>query len=110
MLRGAALPLSGRLPFRPRAPGDGEDAAGVVLAPDGSIAFADEVAAAWMDELGGNGAAPPVATAVAAPARTVAAGLPCDGRIARARAGRAGGVAARACLGARRRARAPRSP
>ena len=38
-----------------------------------------------MDELGGNGSAPPVVTAVAAQARTVAAGLPCDGRIARAR-------------------------
>jgi DNA-binding CsgD family transcriptional regulator len=67
-------------------PADGEDAAGVVvLAPDGSIAFADEVAAVWMDELGGNGSAPPVVAAVAAQARTVAAGLPCDGRIARAR-------------------------
>ena len=37
-------------------PPDGEDAAGVaVLAPDGSTAFTDEVAAAWIDELGGNG-------------------------------------------------------
>ena len=63
----------------------GEDAAGVVvLAPDGD-AFADDVAAAWMDELGGNGSAPPVVSAVATQARTVAAGTAHDGRIARAR-------------------------
>jgi DNA-binding CsgD family transcriptional regulator len=70
------------------APGlpDGEDAAGVaVLAPDGSTAFADEVAAAWIEELGGNGSVPPVVTAVASRARTVAAGPAHDGRIARAR-------------------------
>jgi DNA-binding CsgD family transcriptional regulator len=68
----------------PAAP-DGEDAAGVVvLAPDGSTAFADEVAAAWIDELGGNGPVPPVVTAVASQARTVAAGPTDDGRIARA--------------------------
>lgn len=69
------------------APAGGEDAAGVVvLAPDGSTAFTDEVAAAWMDELGGgNGSAPPVVRAVAGQARTVAAGLARDGRIARAR-------------------------
>lgn len=67
-------------------PAGGQDAAGVVvLAPDGSIAFADEVASAWLDELGGNGSAPSVVTAVAAQARTVAAGPPSDGRIARAR-------------------------
>lgn len=64
----------------------GEDAAGVVvLAPDGSTAFADEVAAGWMHELGGNGSAPPVVTAVAGQARVVAAGAARDGRIARAR-------------------------
>jgi DNA-binding CsgD family transcriptional regulator len=68
------------------APADGEDAAGVVvLAPDGSTAFADEVAAAWIDELGGNGSLPPVVTAVACRARTAAAGMARDGRIARAR-------------------------
>jgi DNA-binding CsgD family transcriptional regulator len=67
-------------------PSAGEDAAGVVvLAADGSTAFADEVAAAWMDELGGNGSGPSVVTAVAAQARTVAAGAACDDRIARAR-------------------------
>jgi len=67
-------------------PTDGEDAAGVVvLAADGSTVFADEVAAAWMDELGGNGSGPSVVGAVATQARTVAAGLTCDGRIARAR-------------------------
>jgi DNA-binding CsgD family transcriptional regulator len=67
-------------------PPDGEDAAGVaVLAPDGSTAFTDEVAAAWIEELGGNGSVPPVLTAVASQARTVVAGPTCDGRIARAR-------------------------
>jgi DNA-binding CsgD family transcriptional regulator len=67
-------------------PADGEDAAGVVvLARDYSIASTDEVAAAWMRELGGNGSAPQVVRAVACQAQTVAAGLPCDGRIARAR-------------------------
>jgi DNA-binding CsgD family transcriptional regulator len=65
---------------------DGEDAAGVaVLAPDGSIAFTDEVAASWIGELGGNGSVPPVVTAVASQARVVAAGTAQDGRIARAR-------------------------
>jgi hypothetical protein len=67
-------------------PSDGEDAAGVVvLAPDGSIASADDRAAAWMDELGANGSLPRVVAAVASPARTVAAGQAHDGRIARAR-------------------------
>jgi DNA-binding CsgD family transcriptional regulator len=65
---------------------DGEDAAGVVvLAPDGSPAFADEVAAAWMHELGANGSAPPVVRAVAGQARSMASGPARDGRIARAR-------------------------
>ena len=67
-------------------PADGDDAAGVlVLAPNGSTTFTDEVAAAWIDELGGNGSVPPVVTAVASRARTVAAGTAHDGRIARAR-------------------------
>ena len=57
----------------------------VVLAADDSTAFTDEVGAAWIDELGGNGSVPPVVTAVASQARTVAAGLAHDGRIARAR-------------------------
>jgi DNA-binding CsgD family transcriptional regulator len=70
------------------APGraHGEDAAGVVvLAQDGSTAFADERAAAWIDELGGNGSVPMAVTAVASRARTLAAGETHDGRIARAR-------------------------
>jgi DNA-binding CsgD family transcriptional regulator len=70
------------------APGGagGQDAAGVVvLAADGSTAFADDVATAWIDELGGNGSVPHVVSAVATQARTLVAGPPCDGRIARAR-------------------------
>jgi DNA-binding CsgD family transcriptional regulator len=75
----------------PRPP-DAEDAAGVVvLAPDGSTAFADQVAATWMHELGGNGSLPPVVGAVASRARAVAAGTAHDGRIARARARTASG-------------------
>jgi DNA-binding CsgD family transcriptional regulator len=67
-------------------PPDGEDAAGVVvLAPDGSTAFVDEVAAGWIDELGGNRSVPPVVTAVARRARAVAAGGSHDVPIARAR-------------------------
>jgi DNA-binding CsgD family transcriptional regulator/GAF domain-containing protein len=67
-------------------PADGEDAAGVaVLAADGSTTFADEVAAAWIEELGGNGSVPSVVAAVATQARAVAAGTAHDGRIARAR-------------------------
>jgi DNA-binding NarL/FixJ family response regulator len=53
--------------------------------PDGSTAFADEVAAAWIDELGAHGSLPPVVTAVASLARAVVAGPTHDGRIARAR-------------------------
>jgi DNA-binding CsgD family transcriptional regulator len=69
----------------PPPPRDGEDAAGVVvLAPDGSTAHADEIAAAWLEELGGNGSLPPVVSAVATHARTVLAGQT-HGRIARAR-------------------------
>ncbi len=67
-------------------PADREDAAGVlVLAPDGSTTFTDQIAAAWLEELGGHGSAPPVVRAVAGQARTVASGPPHDGRIARAR-------------------------
>jgi DNA-binding CsgD family transcriptional regulator len=67
-------------------PPDGENAAGVaVLAPDGSTTYTDEVAASWLDDLGGNGSVPPVVTAVATQARIVAAGSAHDGRIARAR-------------------------
>jgi hypothetical protein len=47
--------------------------------------FADEVAAAWIDELGGHGPVPPVVTGVAGHARAAVAGLTHDGRIARAR-------------------------
>ena len=53
-------------------------------APNGSITFADEVAAAWIDALGG-GSVPPVVTAVASRARTVVARPAHDGRIAWAR-------------------------
>ena len=78
-LRRAVL-LDGAAPGLP----DGEDAAGVaVLAPDGSTVFTDEVAASWIDELGGNGSVPHVVTAVATQARVVAAGTAQDGRIAR---------------------------
>jgi DNA-binding CsgD family transcriptional regulator len=67
-------------------PADGEDATGVViLAPDGSTVSANEVGAAWIDELGGNGSLPPVVTAVASRARAVMVGPAHDGRIARAR-------------------------
>jgi DNA-binding CsgD family transcriptional regulator len=66
-------------------PADGEDAAGVVvLAEDGSTVFADEIGAAWIDELGGNGSVPPLVAAMAARARGVVAGATRDGRIARA--------------------------
>jgi DNA-binding CsgD family transcriptional regulator len=71
---------------------DPADAAGVVvLAPDGSTVFADDVAAAWIDELGGNGSLPPVLTAVASRARTVAGEPARDDRIARARVRAASG-------------------
>jgi DNA-binding CsgD family transcriptional regulator len=56
----------------------------IVLAPDGSTARADEVAAAWIDELGGNGSVPPVVSLIATQARAVLAGQT-QGRIARAR-------------------------
>jgi DNA-binding CsgD family transcriptional regulator len=86
-LRRAVL-LDGAAPGLP----DGEDAAGVaVLAPDGSTAFTDEVAAFWIDELGGNGSVPPVVTAVATQARIVMAAPVADGRIARARVRTASG-------------------
>jgi DNA-binding CsgD family transcriptional regulator len=67
-------------------PRHGDDAAGVaVLAPDGSIAFADQVATAWMHDMGGNGSVPPVVNGIVSQARVVAAGTAHDGRIARAR-------------------------
>ncbi len=76
-----AILLGGDAPAAP-----GTSAAGVaVLAPDGSIAFADAVAGAWMDELGANGSLPPVVTAVAGQARAAVAGPGRDERIARAR-------------------------
>jgi DNA-binding CsgD family transcriptional regulator len=66
-----------------------DDATGVVvLAPDGSTAFRDEVAAAWIDELGSE---PSILDTVAGRARTMAAGPDCDGRIARARVRTASG-------------------
>jgi DNA-binding NarL/FixJ family response regulator len=55
-----------------------------VLAEDGSTVFADEIGAAWIDELGGNGSIPPLVAAMAARARGVVAGATRDGRIARA--------------------------
>jgi DNA-binding CsgD family transcriptional regulator len=69
-----------------------EDAAGVVvLGPDGATTFADEIATAWLDELGGNGSVPVAVTAVASRARAVLAGPADDARIARARVrGRSG--------------------
>ncbi len=86
-LRRAVL-LAGHSP----APSDADDAAGVVvLASDDSTAFADEIAAAWLDELGGHGSVPPVVRAVAGQARTVVAGPTHDGRIARARVRAASG-------------------
>jgi DNA-binding CsgD family transcriptional regulator len=67
-------------------------AAGVaVLAPDGSTLCADEIAATWMEELGGNGSAPSVVSAVATQARITAAGTTGDGRIARTRVRAASG-------------------
>jgi DNA-binding CsgD family transcriptional regulator len=67
------------------APAEGSDAAGVVvLAPDGSTAFVDAIAAAWIEELEPSGSVPPVVSAVARQARAVVAGAP-DSRIARAR-------------------------
>jgi DNA-binding CsgD family transcriptional regulator len=83
-----ALLLDGEAP----GPRDGNDAEGVaVLAPDGSTAFADEVAATWIEELGGNGSVPRVVTVLASQARAVAAGSAHDGRIARARVRAASG-------------------
>jgi DNA-binding CsgD family transcriptional regulator len=77
--------------FAPRPP-DGEDAAGVVvLAADDSIAYTDEVAAAWIDELGGDGSLPSVVSLVATRARNHEAGRARDGRIARARVRAASG-------------------
>jgi DNA-binding CsgD family transcriptional regulator len=66
-------------------PPEDEDAGVVVLASDGSTTFTDEVAAAWIDDLGGNGSVPPVVAAVASRARAVVAGQVHTGRIARAR-------------------------
>jgi DNA-binding CsgD family transcriptional regulator len=57
----------------------------VVLAPDGSTAFADDRALAWMDELHSDGALPAVVAAVVSRARTLAAGHEPGGQIARAR-------------------------
>ena len=65
-------------------PADGEDAAGVVvLAADGSTVFADDVASAWIDELGGS--IPRAVASVASRARIAAAGVRNDDRIARTR-------------------------
>ena len=67
-------------------PAGGEDAAGVLmLDPDGSAVYADEIAAGWIDELGGNGSVPPVVIAVASRARTVVSGTPHDDGVARVR-------------------------
>jgi DNA-binding CsgD family transcriptional regulator len=77
-----AMLLAGDTPER----SEGDGAAGtVVLAADGATTFADEVAAGWIDELGGNGTVPRAVTAVASQARTAAAGPTHDGRVARAR-------------------------
>jgi DNA-binding NarL/FixJ family response regulator len=67
------------------APADDEDAAGVVvLAADGTTAFADDVAAAWLDELDGHGSMPRVLASVASRARTVTAGAADCARMVRA--------------------------
>jgi DNA-binding CsgD family transcriptional regulator len=67
-------------------PADGDDAAGViVLAADGSTAFADDVAAAWIDEQDGNGSIPRAVASVASRARTSTTAATHDDRIARAR-------------------------
>jgi DNA-binding CsgD family transcriptional regulator len=75
----------------PRPPACKDGVGVAVLAPDGSTAFADEIATAWMDELGGNGSGPSVVTAVAAQARIMVAGTTHDGRTARARVRAASG-------------------
>jgi DNA-binding CsgD family transcriptional regulator len=78
-----ALLLSDEAPAWPEHE---DDAAGVVvLAADGSTASADDVAAAWLDELGATESVPPVVAAVASHARLAATGHARDGRIARAR-------------------------
>jgi DNA-binding CsgD family transcriptional regulator len=69
-----------------------DDAAGVVvLSADGSTASADEIAAAWLEELGGARSVPSVVAAVASHARLAAAGEARGGRIARARVRAASG-------------------
>ena len=65
----------------------GDDASGVVvLAPDNSIAFADDAASMWLEELDESALpVPHVVHAVAGLARSVAERRASDGRIARAR-------------------------
>jgi DNA-binding CsgD family transcriptional regulator len=64
-----------------------DDASGVVvLAPDNAIAFADEAASMWLEELDESSwGVPAVVHAVAAQARSVAEGRAPDRRVARAR-------------------------
>jgi DNA-binding CsgD family transcriptional regulator len=62
---------------------DDDDAGVILLGTDGSTACADDVAAAWLNELDGGGTVPPVVAAVAGQARLAAAGE--DQRLARAR-------------------------
>ena len=60
----------------------------VLLAADNSIAVADTAADAWLAELGATGpdaSLPPVVTAVASRARSIATGNEADGAFARAR-------------------------
>ena len=67
-------------------PSEADEGVGVVVfAPDGSTAFVDERAVAWMDELDSNGGLPPVVTAVMSRARILGAGHGSGGHIARAR-------------------------
>ena len=59
----------------------GDDAAGViVLSPDGSTVFANDVAAAWIEEMGANGSLPRAVTATASQARAVVDGRVPEGR------------------------------
>ena len=57
----------------------------IVLFPDGSTVFANDVAAAWIEEMGANGSLPRAVTATASQARAVVDGRVPEGRIARAR-------------------------
>ena len=68
------------------SPVQGHASGVVVIATDGSIAFVDDTASAWLEELGGSAAAlPHVVNAVAGQARAVSDGSAPDMLVARAR-------------------------